>query len=71
MVQYAILEGEEGTQPAPLEVRMITLPYDNEAAAEDARQAVGLPDAEAYINEVKTGVYSGNLRVKSKNRMET
>ena len=71
MVQYAILEGDEGTQPAPLEVRMITLPYDNEAAAEDARQAVGLPDAEAYINEVKTGVYSGNLRVKSKKRMET
>jgi len=65
MVQYAMLVGEPGDRPAPLEIRMLTLPYDNQAAAQDARDAAGLPDAEAYIREVLTGEYSGEMRVKS------
>lgn len=65
MVQYAILEGEPGETPAPLEVRFITLPYDNRRAAQDAMETEGLPDAQAYIKEVLTGEYAGSLRVKS------
>ena len=68
MVQYALLEGEPGKEPGPLEVRMVTLPYDNQRAAQDAREAVGLPDAAAYIQEVLTGKYAGSMRIKSKKR---
>lgn len=68
MVQYALLEGEPGRDLAPLEVRMVTLPYDNQQAARDAREAPGLPDAAAYIQEVMTGRYAGNMRIKSKKR---
>lgn len=68
LVQYAILEGEPGERKAPLEVRLLTLPYDNQAAAQDALDADGLPDREAYIKEVLTGEYAGDLRVKSKRK---
>lgn len=65
MVQYVILDGEPGTTPAPLTVQMITLPYDNQAAARDARSKPDLPDAQAFIKEVLSGEYAGELRIKS------
>lgn len=65
LVQYAILSGEPGAKPSAMEVSFITLPYDNAAAAEDARKSDGLPDADAYIKEVTTGEYAGDLRFKT------
>ncbi|MBR6525463.1 MAG: metallophosphoesterase family protein [Clostridia bacterium] len=59
MVQYAIVEcGSKTTDP--LDITMVTLPYDNERAAEDARKAgtQGLVNADLYIREVLTGYYS-------------
>ncbi len=65
LVQYAILEGEKSETKGRLEVRFITLPYDNQKAADDALSHTGLPDAQAYVQEVLTGVYAGYLRVRS------
>ncbi len=58
MVQYALLSGEEGESDAPFDVTLVTLPYDNARAAADARNAQGLFNKEAFVNEVLTGVYS-------------
>lgn len=68
LVQYAILEGEPGEKPGRLEVRLVTLPYDNQKAADDALAATDLPDANAYVQEVLTGIYAGNLRTRSERR---
>jgi len=62
MVQYALLEGVPGDQPAPLELRFITVPYNNRAAALEAEGQPDLPHADAYISEVLTGVYAGDMR---------
>lgn len=62
MVQYVILEGEPGENKAPLEIRFITLPYDNPAAALEAQAQPLLPDPGAYISEVLTGQYAGDVR---------
>lgn len=54
-----LVEGELGcTETAPLRMTILSVPYDNEAAAEIARRTEGLPSKEAYINEILTGVYS-------------
>ena len=53
-----IVEGEMGDKPAPLMMSILSVPYDNEAAAEAARRDAALPHREAFINEVLTGVYS-------------
>lgn len=54
-----LLEGEVGSDvPAPLTMTVLSVPYDNEAAAEVARQDARLPHRESFINEVLTGVYS-------------
>lgn len=45
-------------EEAPLRFTVISVPYDNEAAAEDARRTPALPHREEYIREVLTGVYS-------------
>ena len=37
---------------------ILAVPYDNEAAAEIARQDGCLPHRESYIREVLTGIYS-------------
>lgn len=58
MVQYALLSGTEGSEKAPLDVTMVTVPYDNAAAAQMTRDASGLHNADAFINEVLTGIYS-------------
>lgn len=59
MVQYCIVEcGNRRTDP--LDITMVTLPYDNERAAQDAREAGkrGLVNADLYEREVLTGYYS-------------
>ena len=39
---------------------ILSVPYDNEAAAEIARQDENLPHRESFIKEVLTGIYSRN-----------
>ena len=53
-----MVEAEPGEKRAPLMCTILSVPYDNEAAARDARGDPGLPMRAAYINEVLTGVYS-------------
>ena len=54
-----IIDGELGCQTgAPLTMTILAVPYDNEAAAEAARQDVNLPHRESFITEVLTGVYA-------------
>ena len=61
MAQYAILRGSpEAEGPAPLDVIMVTLPYDRERAIRDADEAEarGLVNAEAFRREIRTGQYA-------------
>ena len=54
-----IVEGDAGSRvEAPLSMTILSVPYDNEAAAEIARQDEHLPHRESFITEVLTGVYS-------------
>ena len=54
-----LLEGElDSRTPAPLQMTVLAVPYENEAAAEAARLDPDLPHREAYIREVLTGIYS-------------
>lgn len=54
-----LMEGEWNSEtPAPLSMTILSVPYDNEAAAEIARQDEKLPHREAFIHEVLTGIYS-------------
>lgn len=52
-----LLEGGD-TKADPLLMTILSIPYDNEAAAEAARRDPDLPFKDAYITEVTTGVYS-------------
>lgn len=54
---YALLEGEEGRNAAPVEIRLRQLDYDRERAVRLAEDSV-LPRREAYIQEIRTGVYA-------------
>lgn len=58
MVQYAILTGSKTRADAPFDVSFVTLPYDFERAAKDAREAKELPNALCFEREVLTGIYS-------------
>lgn len=60
MVQYLILTGDEEDENAPLDVNLITLPYDREQAARDALEAEkqGLVKGDLFAKEVLTGVYA-------------
>ncbi len=53
-----LIEGEMGETPAPLQMSIISVPYDNEAAADVARNDPDLPHRAEYITEVLTGVYA-------------
>lgn len=53
-----LLEGEAGTEPAPLRITTLSVPYDNRKAAERAELYPDLPNKEAYQREVLTGEYS-------------
>lgn len=61
MVQYAILRGELGSMKyGPLDISMVTVPYDRKRAIQDTDKAekAGLVNAEAFRREIMTGVYS-------------
>jgi hypothetical protein len=45
-------------EEAVLTMTILSVPYDNEAAAEIAWQDEHLPHRESYIREVLTGIYS-------------
>ena len=60
-VHYALIEGEMGPSRAPFALSLIHLDYDVEAALADALGAGGLPGAQAYMNELKTGIYSRKM----------
>lgn len=53
---YALLEGAEGD--GPFEIRFRQLDYDREQAVRDALAAPAIPLIDAYIHEIKTGIYS-------------
>ncbi len=53
-----LIEGELGETPAPLQMSILSVPYDNAAAAEVARNDPDLPHRDAYITEVLTGIYA-------------
>ena len=53
-----LLEGEIGPAPAPLNITVLSVPYDNREAAERAELYPDLPQKDAYQREVLTGIYS-------------
>jgi len=55
---YAILCGKPGSEPAPFEIRLRQLDYDRDQSIRDAEAAPGVPRIDAYIREIKTGIYS-------------
>ena len=55
---YAILCAEEGPDPAPFEIRLRQLDYDREQSIRDAIAAPDVPRIDAYIREIRTGIYS-------------
>lgn len=57
---YALLEGSEGNDPAPFEVRFRQLPYDKDMAIRDAMQHPEIPNIDCFIREVETGRYRGS-----------
>ena len=61
MAQYAILRGEpDSREEAPLDVSMVTVPYDREQAVRDALEAGknGLWNADLFVREIQTGRYA-------------
>ncbi len=68
MVQYAIMRGEENNPSAAFDLTFVTLPYDREQAVQDTLNAVGMPNADLFIKEVKTGIYARNSSEKKESR---
>lgn len=58
---YAVIEGVTGSDfPAPWSVQLVRVPYDRERAIAQAMAEEGMPDREAYINEIQTAKYRGS-----------
>lgn len=56
---YGIIEGEmDDKNIRPFTIALIRVPYDIELAIYQAN-STDMPDKEAYINELKTGIYRG------------
>ena len=53
-----LVEGDMTAEPAQLLFTILSVPYDNQAAADIALQDDALPHRDAYVNEVLTGRYS-------------
>lgn len=54
-----LVEGDlDARAPAPFAMTILSVPYDNEAAADIARREEDLPHRESFIREVLTGIYS-------------
>ncbi len=63
MVQYVILEGTEGAEPAPFDLRFVTVPYDIDAAVRETEAQPDLPNGQLFVSELKTGIYArGHLQ---------
>ena len=55
-----LVEGELGsTELSPISFTILSIPYNNQLAADRADEYPGLPDKEAYKKEILTGVYRG------------
>lgn len=55
-----LIEGEPGSAIAsPISFNILSIPYDNQLAADKADEYPDLPDKEAYKKEILTGVYRG------------
>lgn len=55
-----LIEGEPGNpEPAPISFNILSIPYNNQLAADRADEYPDLPDKEAYKKEIMTGVYRG------------
>ncbi|MBR2718780.1 MAG: hypothetical protein IKB78_05755 [Clostridia bacterium] len=53
-----LVEGEKTDVPGPLQFTILSVPYDNQAAADLALEDDRLPHRDAYVREILTGVYS-------------
>ena len=61
MAQYAILRGDWNSRElSPLDVTMVTVPYDRQQAIRDAQEAGerGLVNADLFCKEIETGHYA-------------
>ncbi|WP_346770728.1 metallophosphoesterase family protein [Luteipulveratus flavus] len=59
---YVILEGTlEGPDPAPFSIQFVRVPYDVEAELA-ASEALGAPEHELYVAELRDGRYRGDVR---------
>ncbi len=61
MAQYAILRGDlHSRADAPLDIAMVTVPYDRDRAVRDTEEAGarGLVNADLFKQELLTGVYA-------------
>ncbi|MBR1584618.1 MAG: metallophosphoesterase family protein [Clostridia bacterium] len=68
MAQYVILRGEiDGREKAPLDISLITVPYDRDQAVRDTIEAGkrGLVNADLFCQEIQTGVYARGKGVRS------
>jgi hypothetical protein len=55
-----LIEGELGSSdPAPISFNILSIPYNNQLAAEKADEYPDFPDKEAYKTEILTGKYRG------------
>ena len=54
-----LVEGDlDAKEITPISFTILSVPYDNEKEAQTALATEGLPFAEAFANEVRTGIYS-------------
>ena len=54
-----LVEGElDSPEPSLLQMTILSVPYDNEAAVAAALADDGLPYRDAYVREIRTGTYS-------------
>lgn len=54
-----LIEGElDSEEEAPINFSFLSIPYDKDLAVKIAEDCPGLPNKEAYIKELMTGVYS-------------
>ncbi|NLO47026.1 MAG: metallophosphoesterase family protein [Clostridiales bacterium] len=58
---YAVIEGEYGAKElSPFSLSLIRVPYDIDKAVDDALKS-DMPEKDAYINELRTAIYRGNV----------
>ncbi len=57
-----IIEGNPGcSELTPINFQILSIPYNNQLAADKADEYPNLPNKEAYKKEILTGVYRGKL----------